>query len=602
MFNDLELSKHPKDLLQILINCANEFLNIKMYLISEYLFRISINRITESSFSLFNLRQFCLSQLSACYWHMKNYSLCIHSLKLELELIFNNNKQLKDLKNEYRLYGNLACAYNRLNINGKCLINFDRQLSLAYEMKDAVLIETSLNSIGLVYCKMKDYENALHTFEKCLDVMKPEMGIKYEKQLSLVGECYMKVKKYDKAKELFDKQLKIKNVNEQQDTEQLLLRFICLSNLGACDFKLKNYKSSIEFYETCLENLISNRQSIKLKLMLYIELHGCVYLGLINNFFALDESSNASIYSKQLLAFTLSELICLDKEKREGNDFDAEMTYLKYLEMTACFKRAICFTKQKKFHDALRLHEREAFLAKQLKNTLFLARALSNMAQIYFLDGGKYEISIDLYRQILKAIDISPKNRRHVEIAYFAMSNMALCLEKLLKINESIRILEQQSKISDFLSLNFKCMCLLNLTQLIFKQLNISDPNERDADDGAGERDPHLNYAKLLHYLNDLFQIFQSKRDVKGQLFVCQFSAFVCQARSKFKEAIEFYLIIIELCKTSKKNIFIFLFLDIPHLLEQNYCPLRYFLVFSSRFSFLQSLWTSNLFFLIDSS
>ncbi len=80
--------------------------------------------------------------------------------------------------------------------------------------------------------------------------------------------------------------------------------------------------------------------------------------------------------------------------------------YLKFIEMTACSKLATCYLRQNRLMDAFKLHQREATLALQLGNTLYLTRAYSHMAQIYF-HSKDYERCIFLYKQILHTIEVS---------------------------------------------------------------------------------------------------------------------------------------------------------------------------------------------------
>ena len=103
-----------------------------------------------------------------------------------------------------------------------------------------------------------------------------------------------------------------------------------------------------------------------------------------------------------MLDFTLKEITKLNDENREEASYDESKLldksfnsmnknedeereelhkakkkryqYLKFIEMTACSKLATCYLRQNRLVDAFKLHQREATLAMQLNNTLYLTR------------------------------------------------------------------------------------------------------------------------------------------------------------------------------------------------------------------------------------
>jgi tetratricopeptide (TPR) repeat protein len=124
-----------------------------------------------------------LSTLSACYWRQSKFVESINCMDLELKLAshlntkMNTNEKLTDanketyLNNIYRIYGNLASAYQRLDRYQECLQNFENQLEVSLQMKDNSLVINTNNSIGLVYNKLKKYEKSLQYFEKTLQLI-----------------------------------------------------------------------------------------------------------------------------------------------------------------------------------------------------------------------------------------------------------------------------------------------------------------------------------------------------------------------------------------------------------------------------------------------
>jgi hypothetical protein len=168
---------------------------------------------------------------------------------------------------------------------------------------------------------------------------------------------------------------------------------VALLNLGLINSKLQLQKESVEYYEKCLNNLqmnlsTANSQNYKIKTFKnnvpkIIELYGRVYIGLINNYLVLNDDLRASLYAHSMLDFTLKEYVKLKDEKikhnsknGKGNDKNKvqlniadhenvdsgaslqnsnRLNYLKFLELTACSKLAICYAKQNRLDDALKV-------------------------------------------------------------------------------------------------------------------------------------------------------------------------------------------------------------------------------------------------------
>lgn len=215
---------------------------------------------------------------------------------------------------------------------------------------------------------------------------------------------------------------------------------LALFSLALISSKLKNIPESIEFYEACLNRLQTHFDAYYTQQTL--EIYGRLFIGLVNNYLSVKDNIKASLYAHTMLDFTLKEIAkmssretsessdetsgCADKGETKALDksFNSQnrmeedereesqkakrkrMQYLKFIEMTACSKLATCYLRQNRLVDAFKLHQREATLALQLNNTLYLTRAYSHMAQIYF-HSKDYEKCIFLYKQILHTIEMS---------------------------------------------------------------------------------------------------------------------------------------------------------------------------------------------------
>ncbi len=142
-----------------------------------------------------------LSTLSACYWRQSKFVDSINCMNLELRLATHLNSQLPliekpsdankeiHLNNIYRIYGNLASAYQRLDRYAECLQNFEKQLEVSLQMKDDFLVVNANNSIGLVFNKLKRYEQSLESFERSLQLInatETEENISFTNSLKLI--------------------------------------------------------------------------------------------------------------------------------------------------------------------------------------------------------------------------------------------------------------------------------------------------------------------------------------------------------------------------------------------------------------------------------
>jgi hypothetical protein len=431
-----------------------------------------------------------MSTLSACYWRQGKIAESIGYMHAELELATSHasNNQIDDIRNKYRIYGNLANAYQHLNNQIECLNYLQLQLNCTLAIGDRVLQINTLNTIGHFYLKCDGfgdnfgvYTKSLEYYTKSLAIIdqlsqtENEMSLSLSKirvkQLGLIGDCYFQVNNYIDARAYFLKQLDaIRELLEKQtlaicndsleehvefsreETEQYLSFQECLNllNLAIVAAKMKNNPESVIFYEKCLNNLQLNFNLSKLAMeddssnlviasyQQILELYGRVHIGLINNFLYAKENLKASLYAHAMLNFTLEELARLNNNKRgshssrdidrislercEGDNIQSEMAqtiikrkeqqykrcfrYLKFIEMIACSKLAICYARQERLLDAFKLHEREAALALKLTQPLHLSRAYSYMAQIHFINK-EYEKSLDLYKRILSNIELS---------------------------------------------------------------------------------------------------------------------------------------------------------------------------------------------------
>lgn len=177
---------------------------------------------------------------------------------------------------------------------------------------------------------------------------------------------------------------------------------LALFSLALISSKLNRNIESIEYYEECLNKLKTEFEGNYSQQIL--EIYGRIFIGLINSYLSMKDTIKASLYAHSMLDFTLTEISKLNEEnKTKAFDTNADSKsldksfnslnkseeeeegylvkaqqrryeYLKFVEMTACSKLATCYLRQNRLMDAFKLHQREATLAMQLNNTLYLTR------------------------------------------------------------------------------------------------------------------------------------------------------------------------------------------------------------------------------------
>jgi tetratricopeptide (TPR) repeat protein len=201
---------------------GHECFRFHLYTACEYLLEFALNSIETSSS---RLKMATISTLSACYWRLGRFNDSINFMNLELTLASHlnyptspsTNNKLDETNgsaslnaNKFRIYGNLASAYQQLNNHNECLSNYNLQLNVSVEMNNTQLVINSLNSIGIFYNNLKDFNKAIKYFEEALQCIEngSQIGEFSQdtvlrlklKQLSLIAEFYLKLNNYEESK------------------------------------------------------------------------------------------------------------------------------------------------------------------------------------------------------------------------------------------------------------------------------------------------------------------------------------------------------------------------------------------------------------------
>jgi tetratricopeptide (TPR) repeat protein len=596
-----------KNLFIITSKIAHELFEVSYYDSSERLLEFAINEIDTSSLML---KMSTLSTLSACYWKQSKFSESIRCMNLEFNLV----SHLNDLQNKYRILGNIANAYQLLDNNNEAKNYFKLQLSISLKMKNRVLTIHSLNSLGNLHAKCKEYDKALECFNKSLSLIQmlvtatepSQQSFKSEllkkqlliKQYNLVGECYMKLNDPQKSRTYFIAQLEAANdMNDEGDEEKL--KNICKSkiNLALIETKLNHFHESISIYEDLL-----NQHFLRYKFKNFelIEIYFKINLNLLNACIKYNKIQKAASYAQYLLEFSLSEQnkqkfkLLAKQSNTESTRCNVESTssslkyykYLKFIELCACGKLAACFSKSNNHTDAAKLYERELKIANYLDNTIYITRSYSHLAQVYFLKKD-YNKCISYYKEILNliktkvsnSIEINSQNneKRLLQMTYYTLSNLGLCMEILDRLNDAYLLFIEQYEISKRLNnLKYNANALLNIINLYFKYeknfyiqtsfvddytsvdttlFNNSQQYSKSSISEKKQENKIIDNLDLKIYLYNLLDIYQELNDLNGELFISQCLAYYYHKNNLIKLAIKFYIHSIEMCKILNKKL-----------------------------------------------
>ena len=165
------------------------------------------------------------------------------------------------------------------------------------------------------------------------------------------------------------------------------------------------------------------------------------------------------------------------------------------------------------------------------------------MAQVHF-HMKEFERAINLYKQILHTIELSlldkkreengeVKDERLVQMIYFTLSNIGLCMEMLERIDDARLMFLEQFEISKLIkNRKFKANALLNLVNLCLNKTKL---------DSADAKKTPREQAELISMLRELFDIYQELEDVSGKLFTSQCLAYCYHTTGRLAQAIDFY-------------------------------------------------------------
>lgn len=444
------------------------------------------------------------------------------------------------------------------------------------ELNEPNLAINALNSIAVLYQRLGDSDKSHDCLLKSLELIEKARGGEKSpkndsgkddeeikrlgevelKQLNLLGDFLLRQGDLDSAREYFMRQLWLAS-----ELKSYLCESSALLNLGFIATRLKSNETSSSYYERCLLSLntnfdldtLANDEDEDLEYSV-IEIYAKCFIGLVNSYLALKDTLNATLYAHSMLDFTLKQMNKLNNRRKRAK----LERYLKYMEINACSKLAVCYVRQNRIQDALKLHEREVQLARELNNILYLTRAYSHLAHI-FHSSKNYAEAIDYYKLILAKIESSLltvkstttnsrqfegqqhkiRDERLIEMIFFTLANIGCCLEAMCKYDEARLMFEEQLEMARLMpcaglkNARSRASALLNLVNLSLAEnanLVVLEP------------------AKRMEYLKSLLAVYEEElADLSGQLFATQCLAYCCHRDGDLSQATEYYLKNIEI-------------------------------------------------------
>lgn len=461
---------------------AHELFEHGYYDTSERLLEFTINEIDTSSLLL---KMSALSTLSACYWKQSKFNESIRCMNLEFNLV----SHLNDLQNKYRILGNIANAYQLLNNYDEAKNYFKLQLSISLKMKNRLLTIHSLNSLGNLHIKCKEYEKALECYNKSLsliqllpstsssltslnsqsasqtsttanDVLKRNCLIK---QYNLIGDCFLKLNQLHKSRSYYLQQLEViaSDTSTQKTTNENFLNFCKAKlNLALIETKLNHYNVSIQIYEELLQqnkNIFENKNNLNQKINLnLIEIYFKINICLLNTCIKYNKIQKAIYYAQDLLDFSLNEQNKL-KLKLSARSTNQQQQQQTTSSSSIKNQKSNATVPNDKSNIEFEIIETDP-----LGSDTIMPVGMKSVGNSTTIQNSDYALNLKYYKY-LKFIELC------------ACSKLACCFAKLNNLNDAFKLYERELKLAKYLqNINYITRSYSHLAQIMFLKRNFS--------------------------------------------------------------------------------------------------------------------------------
>ncbi|MCK4654232.1 MAG: sigma 54-interacting transcriptional regulator [Candidatus Cloacimonetes bacterium] len=152
-------------------------------------------------------------------------------------------------KGEVISLNTIGISYYHLYEYEKAIGYYQKTLRKSEENNDKHFLAASLNNIGIIYSELNNHDKAIEYYQKALKLFKENNDIKsMAAAMNNIGSIYRCLKKFDKSLEYGLKSLKLyKEIGSNKDI------VYSINSIGKLYRDIKNYKKAIEYFQEAIK-------------------------------------------------------------------------------------------------------------------------------------------------------------------------------------------------------------------------------------------------------------------------------------------------------------------------------------------------------------
>jgi tetratricopeptide (TPR) repeat protein len=180
-----------------------------------------------------------------------------HTMDIDSLLDFLRKYQKEGNKvREMATYASLGHTYMSSSRYQEAVLSHEKELELAQELNDTLMMATALNDLGTNYRRMSLYYDALEYHSRAIEVATPASGINKQKLMKCqavgnngLGNIYMKIGNYARADSALRRALAIETALGSH-----LGMNVDNSNIGMVFERLGMYDSALIYFQRAYEH------------------------------------------------------------------------------------------------------------------------------------------------------------------------------------------------------------------------------------------------------------------------------------------------------------------------------------------------------------
>jgi two-component sensor histidine kinase/tetratricopeptide (TPR) repeat protein len=299
----------------------------------------------------------------------------VDSAKQILSLLIHNSIWMDDLSRACKTFNNLGYSFYEMQRYDSSAFYYDKANQAAVELGDTIRIIASFNSLAMAYSGMGLFGLSLEKSQSALDVAKESDNGKYIAQIeNTIAQMYFSLGDLDMA--LFYHRQSLEKSMAEGDSIMISNGY---NNLARCHHELGQFDSSLYYYQ----------KAIDLKEALFTDQtqFAAIYSNLASVYLKVDSLEKSLAYFQHAQALRkeagdqlglaigyngLAELSIINSEFRKANAYidsgawildriDSKKILSEHVRLNILFLK-----KERRFEEALSLHERLAILNKEI--------------------------------------------------------------------------------------------------------------------------------------------------------------------------------------------------------------------------------------------